>query len=569
MKNWWRSLDVATKLNIPIQLMLTVILSLAHLGVMQNFKAEVLDGAKRRAVVSADGIINGMNMLMVTGMISNPDNRRLLIRKMSESERMKEVRIIRAKQVQDQFGKGLPEEQAMDNLDSFAISSKQPQFKLYSSQSTLRTVVPFIASTNFRGTNCLSCHHVAPGSVNGAASITIDMTDDFNEIRKARNELWAGQLFLQLLMYFAAQGLISRLIRPLTSLKSSMEVIKNTGSTEQFVPVKENKNKDEIGILTGTFNRMSEALFNSEQSMKLAKSIYQSNADAIIVTDQNNLITDVNPAFTKLTGYQPEEVIGKNPRIMKSGLHDEKFYRQMWEKINDEDHWQGELWDKRCDGSLYAKLANIIALRNDDGSVYRYVAQFSDITEKKQKDELIHWQANYDPLTNLPNRRLFHDRLTAAIKLADRKRLALTLFYIDLDYFKEINDKLGHANGDALLMETGQRINSCVRETDTVARLGGDEFAIILPELEDTVQIKRIAEGVVNKLTKPFFFVNDETGYHISASIGIAIYPLDAKEISALINCADHAMYQAKTAGRNGYRYFSESIKNHKEEDRV
>ena len=569
MKDWWRSLDVATKLNIPIQLMLTAVLSFAHLWVMQNFKTEVLDGAKRRAVVSADGIINGMNMLMVTGVISNPDNRRLLIRKMSESEHMREVRIIRAKQVQDQFGKGLPEEQPMDGLDSLAISSKQPQFKLYSSKSTLRTVVPFIASTNFRGTNCLSCHHVAPGSVNGAASITIDMTDDFNEIRKARNELWAGQLFLQLLMYFAAQGLISRLIRPLTSLKSSMEVIKNTGSTEQFVPVKENKNKDEIGILTGTFNRMSEALFNSEQSMKLAKSIYQSNADAIIVTDQNNLITDVNPAFTKLTGYQPEEVIGKNPRIMKSGLHDEKFYRQMWEKINDEDHWQGELWDKRCDGSLYAKLANIIALRNDDGSVYRYVAQFSDITEKKQKDELIHWQANYDPLTNLPNRRLFHDRLTAAIKLADRKRLALTLFYIDLDYFKEINDKLGHANGDALLMETGQRINSCVRETDTVARLGGDEFAIILPELEDTVQIKRIAEGVVNKLTKPFFFVNDETGYHISASIGIAIYPLDAKEISALINCADHAMYQAKTAGRNGYRYFSESIKNHKEEDRV
>ncbi len=265
MKNWWRSLDVATKLNIPIQLMLTVILSFAHLWVMQNFKAEVLDGAKRRAVVSADGIINGMNMLMVTGMISNPENRRLLIRKMSASERMSEVRIIRAKQVQDQFGKGLPEEQAMDDLDSLAISSKQTQFKVNRSTSSLRTVVPFIANSNFRGTNCLACHHVQSGSVNGAASIIIDMTEDFNAIGKARNELWAGQLFLQLLMYFAAQSLIRRLIRPLTSLKSSMEVIKNTGSTEQFVPVKENKNKDEIGILTGTFNRMSEALFNSEQ----------------------------------------------------------------------------------------------------------------------------------------------------------------------------------------------------------------------------------------------------------------------------------------------------------------
>jgi diguanylate cyclase (GGDEF)-like protein/PAS domain S-box-containing protein len=565
MKNWWRSLDLATKLNIPIQLMLAIVLSLAHIWVIQNFKAEVLDGAKRRAAVSADGIINGMNMLMVTGMISNPENRRLLIKKMSASERMKEVRIIRAKQVQDQFGKGLPEEQAMDDLDNLAIGSKQAQFKVNKSASSLRVVVPFIVSTNFRGTNCLSCHHVEPGSVNGAASITIDMTEDFGAIRKTRGELWAGQLLLQLLMYFATQRLIRRLIRPLTSLKSSMEVIKSTGSTAQFVPVKENMSQDEVGILTGTFNRMSEALFHSEQSMRLAQSIYESNADAIIVTDENNLITDVNPAFIRLTGYMPEEVIGKNPRIMKSGLHDEHFYRQMWQKINDEDHWQGEIWDKRRDGSLYAKLANIIALRNSDGSVYRYVAQFSDITEKKQKDELIHWQANYDPLTNLPNRRLFQDRLAAMIKLADRKKQAFSLFYIDLDRFKEINDTLGHANGDALLMETGQRITGCVRETDTVARLGGDEFAIILPELGDTIQIKRIAEEIVTQLARPFFFISDETGYHISASIGIAIYPSDAKDIMTLINCADHAMYQAKTAGRNGYKYFSESIKKSKD----
>ena len=557
MKNWWRSLDLATKLNIPIQLMLAIVLSLAHVWVIQNFKAEVLDGAKRRAVISADGIINGMNMLMVTGMISNPENRKLFIRKMRDSERMKEVRIIRAKQVQDQFGKGLPEEQAVDEMDNLAIATKQTQFRLDRGSSSLRTVVPFLTSTNFRGTNCLSCHHVQPGSVNGAASITIDMTADFDAIRKTRLELWIGQLFLQLTMYFSTRRLIRRLIRPLTSLKSSMEVIKKTGSTAQFVPVKENKNRDEVGVLTGTFNRMSEALFNSEQSMRLAKSIYESNADAIIVTDENNLITDVNPAFTRLTGYQPEEVIGKNPRIMKSGLHDEKFYQQMWQKIRDENHWQGELWDKRRDGSLYAKFANIIALRNDDGSVYRYVAQFSDITEKKQKDELIYWQANYDPLTNLPNRRLFQDRLAMAIKIADRKKLPLALFYIDLDHFKAINDKLGHATGDALLMEAGQRISGCVRDTDTVARLGGDEFAIILPELEDPQQTRRIAGEIVNRLTRPFYFVNDETGYHVSASIGIAFYPLDAKEITTLINSADQAMYRAKEAGRNTYRYFS------------
>ena len=558
MKHLWRSLDIATKLNIPIQLMLSIVLSLTHIWVIQNFKTEVLDEAKRRAAVSADGIINGMNMLMVTGMISNPKNRQLLIRKMSESDRMKEVRIIRAKQVQDQFGRGLPEEQAIDELDNLAIDTKQIQFKLDRSSSSLRTVVPFIVSTNFRGTNCLSFHHVKSGSVNGAASITIDMAQDFSAIRKTRAELWVGQLFFQLLMYFITQRLIRRLIRPLTSLKSSMEAMENTGSMAQFVPVKGNKNKDEVGVLAGTFNRMSEALYNSEQSMRLAKSIYLSNTDAIIVTDQNNLITDVNPAFTKLTGYQPEEVMGKNPSIMKSGMHDEEFYQQMWKKINDEDHWQGEIWDKRRDGSPYATFANIIALRNEDDCVYRYVAQFSDITEKKQKDELIYWQANYDPLTNLPNRRLFQDRLAMAIKISDRKKLPLALFYIDLDHFKEINDKLGHANGDALLMEAGQRLSACVRETDTVARLGGDEFALIMPELENTdaQQTQRIAKEIVNKLAQPFFFLNEETGYHVSASIGIAFYPADAKEITSLINCADQAMYRAKDAGRNGYSYF-------------
>ncbi len=562
MKNWWRSLHIGTKLNIPIQLMLILVLSFAHFWVMEHFKKEILDGAKRRATVSADGIINGMNMLMVTGRISDPENRRLLIKKMGASAGVKELRIIRAKQVQDQFGPGLPEEQAMDELDRRAIISKQMQFSLDEEQGiqTLRTVVPFITSTNFRGTNCLDCHNVKAGSVNGAASITIDMTEDFSAIERARNKLWTGQIFLQILMFFATRSLINRFMRPIVRLQSTMESLQASGSMEQFVPIEPGSgNRDEFGKLIMAFNQMSDALCNSERSMKLATAIYQSNADAIIVTDENNLITDVNPAFTRVTGYTLDEVIGKNPKLMQSGRHDEKFYRQMWQKILDEGHWQGEIWDKRKNGELYAKLANIIALRHTDGRVYRYVAQFSDITEKKHKDELIHWQANYDPLTNLPNRRLFQDRLKHALLLAQRKSLTLALFFIDLDLFKEINDKLGHANGDALLMEVARRISSCVRETDTVARLGGDEFTVILQELGDTTQTRRIAEKIVAKLAEPFFFVNDENGYHISASIGIALYPDDGKDLQSLLKCADQAMYAAKGAGRNRFRYFSES----------
>lgn len=562
MKIWWQKLGIGTKLNIPIQVMLVIALSFAHFWIMEHIEDEILDGAERRAAVSADGIINGMNMLMVTGMISDPENRRLFIKKMGASSDVKEVRIIRAKQVQDQFGPGLPEEQAMDEMDRRVIETKKVDFQLDENRSSpmLRTVVPFIVSTNFRGTNCLACHHVEDGSVNGAASITIDLTQDFKAIERTQTMLWIGQILLQILLLFASSWLIRRFMRPIIKLQSTMGAIQASGSAENFVPLElENGDQDEVGKLAIAFNQMSLALKDSEKSMKLAASIYQSNADAIVVTDENNCIVDVNPAFSRITGYTREEVLGKNPKLMQSGQHDEKFYQEMWQSILNKGHWRGEIWDKRKDGGLYAKLANIIALRHKDGAIYRYVAQFSDITEKKQKDELIYWQANYDPLTNLPNRRLFQDRLGQSIKLAHRTGLPLALFFIDLDYFKEINDSLGHDNGDALLMEVARRLSGCVRESDTVARLGGDEFTVILPELGDTSQIQRIAEVIVDRLAQPFLFLNDETPYHISASIGIALFPEDAGDLQGLLKCADKAMYAAKAAGRNRYMYFSES----------
>ena len=279
------------------------------------------------------------------------------------------------------------------------------------------------------------------------------------------------------------------------------------------------------------------------------------------MTDENNIIVDVNPAFTRITGRSREEVIGKDPKIMNSGRHDKEFYKQMWQSILTHGHWQGEIWDRHKDGGIYVKAINIHVLRHKDESVYRYVAQFSDITEQKQKDELIQWQANYDPLTSLPNRRLFHDRLNQAVKMAHRTKFPIALLFIDLDHFKEINDTMGHAIGDALLMEAAIRINGCVREADTVSRLGGDEFTVILPEIGDTAQAKRIAHKIVEEMARPFFFVNNENGYHISASVGVAIYPDDAGTTDALLRCADNAMYSAKSGGRNCFICYSEAPK--------
>ena len=356
MYKWWKSLCIATKLNIPVQMMLVVLLSIAHFWMMDHFRTTILDGSERRAIVSADGIINGMNMLMLTGMIANPDNRRLFIKKMSTSENVKELRIIRTAQVQDQYGPGLPEEQALDELDRRAISSKQPQFQL--STTTLRAVVPFIASSNFRDTNCLSCHLVKEGSVNGAASITIDMSDDFKAIRRTQIMLWIGQILLQILLFFSVKWLICRFMLPVIKLQSTMESLQSSGSMEEFVPIATQPgHQDEFGKLTQAFNRMALALAHSEKSMKLASAIYQANADAIVVTDEKNQIVDVNPAFTRLTGYTLEEVLGKDPGLMKSGRHDQQFYQAMWHAINDQGQWQGEIWDRRRDGAIYAKSA--------------------------------------------------------------------------------------------------------------------------------------------------------------------------------------------------------------------
>lgn len=299
----------------------------------------------------------------------------------------------------------------------------------------------------------------------------------------------------------------------------------------------------------------------AEERAVLAATIYEATAEAVVVTDEDNFIVDVNPAFTTITGYKPEEVLGRNPRIMQSGRHSKDFYRIMWLAIRNEGHWQGEIWDRRKDGELYAKWATISVIRHADGSVYRHVAQFSDITERKQKDDLIQRQASYDMLTGLPNRRLFQDRLEQEIKKADTNRAGspLVLLYIDLDRFKEINDTLGHAKGDILLVEAARRISKCVRETDTVSRLGGDEFTVILPEMGDKQQLERITQSIIGELIEMFDLGDGHTGY-ISASIGIALYPNDARDVEELVKHGDQAMYAAKAQGRNGFSYFTASM---------
>lgn len=293
----------------------------------------------------------------------------------------------------------------------------------------------------------------------------------------------------------------------------------------------------------------------TEEKLRLAATIFESSSEAMMISDSDNHIININSAFSQITGYALDEVVGKNPSILGSGRHDKAFYREMWHSLNKIGYWQGEVWNRRKDGELYAEWLTVNALFNKDGTIAKHIAFFSDITEKKRSDELIWNHANFDSLTGLPNRRLFRDRLTQEIKKAERAKLSTALMFIDLDRFKEINDKLGHDMGDALLVETARRISECVRESDTVARLGGDEFTVILSRIIDKSHVDKVVGNIVQKLSEPYSLLG--TAIESSASIGITLCPEDGSELEQLLKNADQAMYVAKSNGRNRYSYFS------------
>jgi diguanylate cyclase (GGDEF)-like protein/PAS domain S-box-containing protein len=294
---------------------------------------------------------------------------------------------------------------------------------------------------------------------------------------------------------------------------------------------------------------------HTDEQLRLAASAYHSSSEAMIVTDADNRIIATNPAFSALTGYDAEEVLGKNPRILSSGRHDAAFYNDVWQTIMQAGHWEGEIWNRKKNGEIYAEWLSVNLVRDNDGGIANYVALFSDITEKKKSEEQIWRHANYDALTQLPNRRLFIDRLEQSVLKASRSGEPLALLFVDLDRFKEVNDMLGHQGGDELLVEAARRISTCVRESDTVARLGGDEFTVILAGGAGTERAGRVAELLIAALGQPFQVVGSTV--QISASIGIALYPDNAPSMDILLKNADHAMYQAKNSGKNRYRYFT------------
>ncbi|MDE1942049.1 MAG: EAL domain-containing protein [Betaproteobacteria bacterium] len=300
---------------------------------------------------------------------------------------------------------------------------------------------------------------------------------------------------------------------------------------------------------------------SAEDSLRLAASVYQNSGEGMMITDADNRIMAVNPAFTKITGFTAEEAVGQNPSLLKSGRHDTAFYRNMWQSLHESGSWQGEIWDRRKNGEVYPKWLSINSVFTEEDRLLHRIALFTDISQQKEFEELIWRQANFDTLTELPNRRMFYDRLEQEIKKSHRSGQPLALLFLDIDHFKDVNDNLGHAKGDILLSEAARRLVGCVRETDTVARFGGDEFTIILGELSDPDSVDRICQEILERLAAPFPLGEDLA--YVSASIGVTFYPSDATDTDVLLKNADQAMYAAKNLGRNRYSYFTRSMQEH------
>ncbi len=300
------------------------------------------------------------------------------------------------------------------------------------------------------------------------------------------------------------------------------------------------------------------ALSSSRRHLHLAERIIESSLEGIMVTNAAGIIESVNPAFTELTGYQPEEVVGKNPSILSSGRHDKAFYEQMWQQIREQGSWQGEVWNRRKNKEVFPELLTIAAIRDEEDEITHYASLFSDISKIKENEEHIRSLAYYDPLTNLPNRRLFHDRLGVAIAHAKRSDEKLAVMFVDLDRFKRINDTLGHDVGDVLLQEVAERLLSVVREDDTVSRMGGDEFTLLLTGLDEPDRVVACARRITELMAEPVPAGDQEL--IVSCSIGISIYPNDGGDIEELVKNADTAMYRAKEAGRNNYQLYSPAM---------
>jgi len=299
----------------------------------------------------------------------------------------------------------------------------------------------------------------------------------------------------------------------------------------------------------------------SEEKLRQAATVFDNTIEGIMITDPNGHIMQVNKAFCELTGYTASEVIGQNPKLLKSNKHPQTFYQAMWARLLKTGRWRGEIWNHNKQGELFAAWLTISSVKDTQQKISHYVGILFDITARKKAENRLQILANYDSLTELPNRLLFHERLAQAIRYADQSGYKVALLFMDLDRFKYVNDTLGHQVGDDFLKKVATRLREEVGKQGIVARLGGDEFTIIIEKVSSNKQVAQLAKHILNSFNQPFRLENHEV--FINASIGISLYPDDGENIDTLLKNADAAMYKAKAHGCGHYQFFTEELAQH------
>ncbi len=308
-------------------------------------------------------------------------------------------------------------------------------------------------------------------------------------------------------------------------------------------------------LSTRTLQLMKEVLERqrAEEKLRLAGNIFENTLDAILITDAEHHVIDANPALYQSCGHMDTPLIGKRLEDVKSGFSQPEFASRTWSAVAEHGHWSGEITSRVPSGELETKWMTLSAIKDEQARITHYVAVFSNVTQLIQNQHTLKRLAHYDPLTGLPNRTLLADRLELAMAHAERTRAHLAICFVDLDGFKQVNDRLGHDAGDTLLREIALRLKTCVRQSDTVARLGGDEFVLVLGEMKQPSDCKNLLDKLLAEVSQPVPIGDDQA--HVSASIGVSVFPADGSTGEALMTLADRAMYQAKRDGKSRYHF--------------